>query len=875
MNTRSTTGTTNTNTTTSSIPTNPTLRSSCLNTVAVVPLLSPRQSSSSSYASPFAPPTFSEQSFDTLFAALASFTNLDRGHDDASVHSNLTSNASNLEAASVTGTANVTTSKTHKDRTLVIPNSQLTPPGGWRFESTPLKSHNWSMGCQRMLLMDGREGCKGSALAKIRLESFQAQAQAPPSSNEEPQHKHEEEDKEEHGSDYGKFVDLYPSRGVSAVVGVLNVNDCKSIADVHRAEEELALWTRRYAAPLHKDQQDTGTTKDTKDTNTQDPSIIAPQNFCISRLFVFDSFETLDILDLTQTKSQRSGALVAFPPIENMDLHLNVVVNDLAVAIFSAMEKRISVLDDLNSKVALKGVGGRRNENRGFRYGGGGGGSISASQKRPDQTDISTLAGIVGPGNLLGDSTHTVSSSTNGGGGTGGTGGTLSDETATTTTEQPPPLSNSFKPHPAPNSGGPRIPGTRLKNFAVSAVKGALHNKSYAGGTDDDSYRYQKSIHDPNTLCTPMDEPSFDPAQLTSKDVECIVKRNAARREKYTADLALLAGSPLDAYERYTRAAEAAKLAHDPLWYAASLEGVATSFVAMSDTGGHGADLYLENNFQYPKEIMKLALDVTNANSEDGKESKVDNKKTTMSSAVIALLEDACAFFSKDVRLASIYTELLLKMAWYVAELEELHLRCRWGEGFSGGEGQSDADGHSMTAAISGQQKRWENTSVAKIDLDALRKKGKLGPLLSVGSVAQCRRFTEFLHQAVSNSGLDSYTRAFAATRCAKLCLRGVKIPLWDESDFLDSNPFKRIFLPRKAAFFTVVAAEAMTQSRATEASSRAGSLWAAASHLYSKEANAFHEDRSYAWSTLRATVLHGLSLRGDSASSEMGKCSK
>ena len=369
-----------------------------------------------------------------------------------------------------------------------------------------------------------------------------------------------------------------------------------------------------------------------------------------------------------------------------------------------------------------------------------------------------------------------------------------------------------------------------------------------------------------------MDDPPLDLNSLSTRDVECLMRRNAARREKHSADLALLAGSPLDAYERYTRAAEGAKLAHDPLWYAASLEGVATSFVAMSDTGGHGADLYLEHNFQYPKEIMKLALDMTNAQSEDGKEMKVDHKKTTMSSAVIALLEDACAFLCRDMRLASIYTELLLKMAWYVAELEELHLRCRWGEGFSGGEGQSDADGHSMTAAISGQQKRWENTSVAKIDLDALRKKGKLGPLLSAGSVAQCRRFTELLHQAVSNSGLDSYTRALAATRCAKLCLRGVKIPLWDEGDILNSNPFKRIFLPRKAAFFTVIAAEAMTQSRAIEASRRAGSLWAAASHLYSKEENEFHEDRSYAWSTLRATVLHALSLQGDSASSEIGK---
>jgi len=30
---------------------------------------------------------------------------------------------------------------------------------------------------------------------------------------------------------------------------------------------------------------------------------------------------------------------------------------------------------------------------------------------------------------------------------------------------------------------------------------------------------------------------------------------------------------------------------HDPLWYVASVEGIAASIVAMSDTGGHGADI--------------------------------------------------------------------------------------------------------------------------------------------------------------------------------------------------------------------------------------------------------------------------------------------
>lgn len=59
-------------------------------------------------------------------------------------------------------------------------------------------------------------------------------------------------------------------------------------------------------------------------------------------------------------------------------------------------------------------------------------------------------------------------------------------------------------------------------------------------------------------LMTPMDE-NWDYSQLSVRDVEAIRKRDIGRREKLAADLSLLAGSPLDAYERYLKAAELCK----------------------------------------------------------------------------------------------------------------------------------------------------------------------------------------------------------------------------------------------------------------------------------------------------------------------------
>lgn len=118
------------------------------------------------------------------------------------------------------------------------------------------------------------------------------------------------------------------------------------------------------------------------------------------------------------------------------------------------------------------------------------------------------------------------------------------------------------------------------RNMAANAVK-AL-NKNHNTLVDDAHESLPPIEYELQTII----DTTFDETRLTAKDIANIFRRNEARRFKHSADLALMAGSAMDAYDRYARAAELLKRAYDPLWYAASLEGIATSFVAMADTGG-------------------------------------------------------------------------------------------------------------------------------------------------------------------------------------------------------------------------------------------------------------------------------------------------
>jgi hypothetical protein len=93
---------------------------------------------------------------------------------------------------------------------LVVPNNSLTRPGDWRYNDTPLKAFHWQHGCQRLMLFDGR-----------------------------PQESRPAHDRLINQAVTRDWIDLCPSRRTAAVVGVLNLRDCESLADLHRAEEEL------------------------------------------------------------------------------------------------------------------------------------------------------------------------------------------------------------------------------------------------------------------------------------------------------------------------------------------------------------------------------------------------------------------------------------------------------------------------------------------------------------------------------------------------------------------------------------------------------------------------------------------------------------
>jgi len=671
-----------------------------------------------------------------------------------------------------------------KDITLIIPNANLTPPGEWRYDDTPLQSHDWSVGCQRINFADGLQ----SINAKDRLKAFDKKKKN--ASN---------------ASHFGEFVDLIPSRGTAAIIGVLSVKDCQNEDDLHRAEVELKRWKERFTPILYAQ----------KYWEEAFDSPMAPKHFVEKRLFVFDSFDEDNVIDLSKSK-MRSGELVAFPPTENMDLHLNVVVNDLAVSIFMNLEKRIRVLDEMNDE----------------KFG------VAAGKKDDDKPGIGDVANLVSP-----DGTFDIPTASE----------SEKDETGEEANQM-----NDQNPSPHGQNKGK----INWRNMAANAVKALNKNHNTLV---DDAHESLPPIE--NELQTIIDT-TFDETRLTAKDIANIFRRNEARRFKHSADLALMAGSAMDAYDRFARAAELLKRAYDPLWYAASLEGIATSFVAMADTGGHGADQYLEKNFQYPKQVMYAATSVLGS-SEEGKEtSKVDRSKTTMPAAICALLEESSSILSRNVKLASIYSELLLKMAWYISELEGLHLRCLWGVGFSGGDDHDDAEGHAMTAAISGEQYRWKMTSVSKIDLEELQKRGKLDPILCTYTTEQCLRFSDIMHRCVSNGGLDAFSRACVAARCAKLCLFGVKVPSWVFTTSKKKSS-ERLRLPRKAAFFTVIAAESMSQCKLPDARISSAGYWAAATHLYANNGNKSGGNNSYAWANLRVSILHGLSVYGGSIASE------
>lgn len=598
---------------------------------------------------------------------------------------------------------------------LVVPNAQLTRPGDWRYEKTPLKNFHWAHGCQRMLCFDGRP--QKSRYAHDRLMN-QAVAR--------------------------DWIDLVPSRRTAAVVGVLNLRDLKSDDDLLKAEHELSKWAERYSAPPYE--------------VTAHGRSFARDGVVI-RLFVFDSFQdTLIKVDLTASKL--GSNLVAFPPHEHqqmMDLHLNVVVNDLAVAIFRQLEVKIRE-NDMWSK-EKSGLGNRK-----------------APPNQPIGTanmlSVNNIASVVSSDNKLS----------------------------------------------SPEKGPIRI----IQSMAANAAR-------VMGRPNSNSPQ----------LLTPMDT-TWEYNELSSKDFDAFAKRELGRREKLAADLSLLAGSPMDAYERYSRAAELCKTSPDPLWYASALEGCAAAHIAMAEAGGYNVDSYLENNFQFPDEIMQLAH---NPFVDKNKQ----HPKQTLPAVVYALCEEALHITNRHQKLAPFQAELLLKLAYYTAHVEESHLRCRWGEG----EGCFGGD--------PAEPRRWDKTTMAQLTFPIELKAKEGEDLIGLSSLIRFQRWTEVMHRAASCGGLDPLTRADVAANCARMCLVGLQSTKWKHYDGY------RLAAPRKAAFFTTIAAEALMASD----SKGAPIVWLAAAQLYSKESNTYKEGSNYGWATLRAATLHAVSTQEDLIASE------
>jgi hypothetical protein len=631
-----------------------------------------------------------------------------------------------------------------EDLLLVVPNAQLTRPGNWRYDSTPLKNFHWGHGCQRLLCFDGRPHLNRMAHDRLINPTVARQ-----------------------------WIDLVPSRRTAAVIGILNMRDCKSPADLHRAEQELHQWAERYSAPPYE-------------VTFHGRSFRRDE--VVRRLFCFDSFhDSCQKMDLSKTKLGNN--LVAFPPsdpehVQMMDLHISVVINDLAVAIFRQLETKIQESDAL-CKVKGGGPDARVKTH-----------SLLSAKMDPTKLDeprskgnnlsVANIANVVSPANKLAASSS----------------------------------ASSLRSSPRNN------PILGMMESASRAVHATNRR------------------HTPSPqLLTPLDD-VWDLSELNPRDAEAMKKRDIGRREKLAADLSLLARSPMDAYERYSRAAEMCKTSPDPLWYAASLEGCAAAHIAMAEAGGYNVDTYLESNFQMPEEYMALANPVSQAKQ---------TGKQTLPTVVSALCEEALYVTNRHVKLAPLQAELLLKLASYVAEVEEAHLRCRWGEGEGcyGGD-VSDA-------------RRWDRTSVSQLTFGELKSKDG-EDILATNTLGQCQKWTELLHRAASTGALPLLSRADVAATCARMCLKGMVPTQWK------NYPKKeRIVLPRKAAFFATVAADAVSQCQDMESTLNSSELWLVASQFYSRSSNA-NGAHDYGWAALRASALHALSRQEDKLSSEAGK---
>ena len=623
----------------SQIPGAPTFRLSAVNAVAIVPLLSSddnRQHSRDGGAqasSAAAGGTHSSKSFDDLMEVLS------RSSRSSKLDHILSSNAAT------------------KDILMVVPNANLTRPGDWKYEETPLKNFHWGHGCQRLAVFDGRP--YNSRMAHDRLINHDMTRE---------------------------WIDICPSRRTAALIGVLNMRDVPDEATLKKAEQEWRQWAERYSTPPYE------VTAHGRDFGRDE---------VVQRLFVFDSFDESCQVDISKlTSAVGNSSLVAFPPADGensqvMDLHTNEVINGLSVSIFRALEDRIRESDAVTS---------------------------GAEDGQPIASSAARARFFQGP------SSSKKSESEDGEGPKGS-----SDLS----------INNIVNMVSSDNTlAMPKAPAQSKRPSVVDKLT-TISSK----GTSTEAQ-----------LLTPLDD-VWDYSELSPKDAQEMMRREVGRREKVAGDLSLMAGSPLDAYERYTKAAELCKSSTpDPLWYACALEGCAAAHIAMAEAGGFNVDQYLEDSFQLPDDFMACAVTTV---ADTKSKSLV---KQTLPGVVSTLCHEALNIYSRHPKLASFKTELLLKLAWYTAEVEDAHMRCRWGLG-DGCYGGDPSDG----------QRRWEMSTSTQLNfLELKNKKGE--DVVAQNSFKRLQNFTDYMHRAVSTDGLTAPSCADAALRCAALSLAGMRV---------------------------------------------------------------------------------------------------
>jgi hypothetical protein len=472
------------------------------------------------------------------------------------------------------------------------------------------------------------------------------------------------------------WIDLCPHRRTAALIGVLNVRDCPDMATLQRAEQEWQQWAERYSTPPYE------VTAHGRDFE---------RDFVVQRLFVFDSFHESNKLDLSQ--SSLVSSLVAFPTTDDqhtqtMDLHMNVVINDLAVAIFQELEGRIRESDAITRGTDGQPLSSAAARSRFFQL-----------SEKLDEIDEETPQGSA---NLSINNLASVVS---------------------------------------PDS---KLAASNPKNQPShrASIVSKLENVPSKGSSSEAQ------------LLTPLDD-VWDYSELNPKDAQEMMRREVGRREKFAGDFSLMAGSPMDAYERYMKAAELCKTTcPDPLWYASALEGCAAAHIAMAEAGGFNVDGYLDTSFQLPDEMMACAVVPSGEKT----------NKQTMSRVVAALCDDALNVLNRHQKLSCFRAELLLKLAWYSAEVEDTHVRCQWGlgEGCYGGEAGSD-------------KRRWEMASATQLNwLELKNRDGE--DVVARNTLNRCKKWVDFMHRAVSCGALDPVTRADVALRCASMCLKGLRV---------------------------------------------------------------------------------------------------